>query len=470
MAEYNQHFISLPCLKVNYATAAKRFPVICRHFNMKWMCTSARKDYLETFSLNAWGKLSMEEKKKRTCKNCIQCQQQMPNLFNAFPSAKKAEIVPSIQFTPKELASSKRFGKKVLRELNVVTSTHFSQPIQNVLVGTPKSKLAHRPTSAIRQKEKRKIENEVKKNIERETNGQATVLQNRISWRKYDKMRQSSGLTSTPKRTRETMEDGTPTPPAKRWHGMRGENLLIDKEQLLAEATAWDANERVNWSELGTKFGLSCPIRGQIIKEFLAEHGIQAALISQRKFRAPRRAKKRLRGGRISFPMPPPATTERQKLKERIESGKFTLGEEVVEQEYTQFRVTSQAELTVTKTKISARKISLKDIRKRLLTKHENLGVLRVNEDFSALTRQDIEARLSQLAEKIDCESSDDDLREKLISLSRQRHLKIWHDHSSVAGHSYLLVLVTPVYDEAFYYTPEEMEKKTGPLDAKICF
>lgn len=74
--------------------------------------------------------------------------------------------------------------------------------------------------------------------------------------------------------------------------------------------------------------------------------------------------------------MPPPATTERQKLNERIESRQFTLGEEVAEQEHTQFRVTPQAELIATKTNISARKIPLADIQKSLLSKHAKLYVL----------------------------------------------------------------------------------------------
>lgn len=120
----------------------------------------------------------------------------------------------------KVLANSKRFGRKVLLELNTVTNTHFSQPIQNVVVETPKSKLAHRPTSATRQQEKREIENEVKKYIESEMDGQITVPQNR-RWRKYDKLRQTTGLTCIPKRTRHATEDETP--PAKK-AGVR-ENL-----------------------------------------------------------------------------------------------------------------------------------------------------------------------------------------------------------------------------------------------------
>ena len=33
----------------------------------------------------------------------------------------------------------------------------------------------------------------------------------------------------------------------------------------------------MNWSQLGTKYGLDTPNRGQIIKKFLAEEGIAVA-------------------------------------------------------------------------------------------------------------------------------------------------------------------------------------------------
>ena len=301
MAEYNQHFASFASMKVKYSITAKRFPAICRRFNDKWKDTSVRSDYLEAFSLTAWSQLSKEDTEKHTCRNCMQCPTPSPNLFNAFPSAKKASTMPTIKFTPKDLSSSKQFGRKVLRELNVVTNTHFSKPIQNVLAETPKSRFVHRSTSATRQQEKRRIQNEVKKNIEKEMDGQATVLRNRISWRKYDKMRQVSGLETTRKRTLNVDATDEEQPPTKKKrHGTWEENLLIDKEELLAEARLWRPDEKVNWSELGAKYGIEGANRGQVIKEFLADHEIEVANQQQRKNRATRRAKKRVKGSRLS--------------------------------------------------------------------------------------------------------------------------------------------------------------------------
>ena len=67
--------------------------------------------------------------------------------------------------------------------------------------------------------------------------------------------------------------------------------------------------------------------------------------------------------------------------------------------------------------------------------------------------------RLSLLGEHNDKDLTENELREKIVMLSRKRYL---HDHSTVAGHTYFLILVTPMYDEAFYYTAEEMEQRTG--------
>ena len=49
--------------------------------------------------------------------------------------------------------------------------------------------------------------------------------------------------------------------------------------------------------------------------------------------------------------------------------------------------------------------------------------------------------------------------------MSRTRHNKIWHDHSEVASHGHLLVLVSAIYDPAFFYTSDEMKEKGVNID-----
>lgn len=104
----------------------------------------------------------------------------------------------------------------------------------------------------------------------------------------------------------------------------------------------------------------------------------------------------------------------------------------------------------------SAHKISLIDIRKRLLEKHESLGIVRdsSNEYFDSLSVEDI----MQLSQKLGCTA---DNMQQLKQMCHTRHIKMWHDHSTIAAYGYLLVLVSVIYDPASY-TTEEMRRLKG--------
>lgn len=75
---------------------------------------------------------------------------------------------------------------------------------------------------------------------------------------------------------------------------------------------------------------------GQVIKEFLADQGIEAAQANQRPHRASRRSKKRL-GANISFPIMSPVQKVKETVTERINSGEINIGEEVVRSSYTSY-------------------------------------------------------------------------------------------------------------------------------------
>lgn len=61
---------------------------------------------------------------------------------------------------------------------------------------------------------------------------------------------------------------------------------------------------------------------------------------------------------------------------------------------------------------------------------------------------------MSKLAEK--------KLRERLQRFESTRHLMWWADHSTVAGHTYLVYTVSCLYDPAIFYTAEELNEKQG--------
>lgn len=200
-----------------------------------------------------------------------------------------------------------------------------------------------------------------------------------------------------------------------------------------------------------------------MIKDYLQQNDIPAASIQQRLSRAPRRSKKRVSTfTNITMPMYPTVEHEKDKLQEHITTGEILIGDEVVPTTYNYYSVDSEAHtLQINTEKISARRIPLKHIRERLLKKHENMGVLRENCDeyFANITQHEVISRLNELNITF---NNSDDLKQKLKDASRTRYLKIWHDHSSIADHTYLLVLVSCVYDPAFYYTSQEMKDIKG--------
>ena len=145
------------------------------------------------------------------------------------------------------------------------------------------------------------------------------------------------------------------------------------------------------------------------------------------------------------------------------------IGEEVVRSSYTSYTTNKENEVERKEKDVFARKISLLQIRKQLLEKHERMGLIRDYPDshFEQLTEEEIKSTLQQLNEGYGPTSTLEELRLKLTAISRRRHFKVWHDHSDVSGHSHFLVLISAVYDPAFYLTSKELENRGIFIDVQ---
>ena len=161
----------------------------------------------------------------------------------------------------------------------------------------------------------------------------------------------------------------------------------------------------------------------------MRNHGILAALKDQQVGRSFRRKRRILPGG-IPFPMQRHSSVHKKELVEQIQCGSIIEGVPVVPTMVPglSFNRTS-SEVVKTSSTVFAKKVPLLDIRKKLLEKHEQLGIIRP----SALEDE-----------------------------TPTRYLKIWHDHSSIAGHGHFLVLISVTYDVAFYLTQEEVNLRLG--------
>ena len=463
--EYNKCFSQLrPQMHLSLTTAKKRVRQLLDEFNKKWHPQSQKDTFLSVFSLNSWSNLPLEEKNKHTLQDCSACFEQHLSLTRAFPCNKafktklKSED-PVISFNQQDLSSPSNLGKKALNELNAICEEQFKKSFQDVICETPQSKLIKKPSSQERQSQMRKVVRVTKQTIQQsmDDNSTSTVMKNRISWRKFDKMRKSEALESnaveghTPTRKRQMSPSNENAPPTKRTstgsssinqtpsrkrsispsnentsskkrkHGSPMDLLATAEEDLLTEARSWKSDETVNWSDLARRYGITKPNGGQSMKEFLRDHDIPAAFGEPQHERSHRRKRKTLPGG-IPFPMQRPSIFHKKKIISSEESS-------VVPTPVSTFTYNKTSnEVVETTSTVYAKKVPLIDIRKKTLQKHEEMGIIRNSGSNSV----------------------------------GMRYLKIWHDHSSIAGHGHLLVLISVIYDSSFYLTTEEAKKKTG--------
>ncbi len=397
MHDYNSKFVDQTKLTVTYNIANKKFLAITRAFSNRWHPCDSKQTYLDTFSITEWNKLEKDEQEFHTLRNCQICKQKYLQISKSFPGQKLKIDVPIIKFSQQDFSSPVTFSTALLKEANTISKSTFNVPITKLITETPEYKLINRPTKSEEKRVRRKILHEVKENVQDEMNdsSDSLVLQNRISWSTFDKIRKQEGLTRKRKNESETSSF-----PKQRKHGHNHLEFLIDTDQLLDEARQWGDGKIVNWTALGTKYGLTSSNRGQVIKEYLANYNVPFALVPQRENRAPRRAKKKLpgSGGRVSFPMYQPVKKQKEKLASKITNGEILLGREIVPTYYETFSVNHQINsITETSNKVYAREIPIMEIRKKLLNKHEQLGIIRNCPDtyFTSLTREECCAKTS---------------------------------------------------------------------------
>lgn len=263
----------------------------------------------------------------------------------------------------------------------------------------------------------------------------SNVVSNRLSWKKFDLIRKNLALEShfqTPKRKRvQCSASDIPTPKRKHSSPL---NPTKTEDDLLEKARCWNDDEVINWSKLAREYGITRPNGGQSIKEFLKGHQIPAAMHKQRAQRCQRRKRKTLPGG-VPFPMARPTSFHKKKLSAQVQAGEIVQGDNIVPVSVSGFSVDKSAKIvTQTSSLVYAKQIPLLDIRRKLLNKHKSLGLIC----------------------KPNNTSSDSSL---------SRHLKVWHDHSSIGGHGHILVLVSVIYDSSFFLTQSEASELGMNID-----
>ncbi|KAK3748777.1 hypothetical protein QZH41_013522 [Actinostola sp. cb2023] len=194
--------------------------------------------------------------------------------------------------------------------------------------------------------------------------------------------------------------------------------------QLLEDIHSWP-QEPVNWSEKARFYKLrksgmnaSPQNRGQILNDYLKQQGIDITPFENFKNigKRIRRAILKQKGGEISIPIPRPNNCLKKEIRARVESGYYDLGVPVLEKHSTKLYLKKDnSGIERRDIKMTARKYPLGTIRRRTLKSHSKFIRTRTDDEYKAMTREQIVTRLEELHENANSNMPEQQMKDNLL-------------------------------------------------------
>ena len=410
-------------------------------------CSIKRQCYIETFSIDSWKALTQLEKEKHTLQTCIECALTKHDLQAAFPGptytptmsgfAREVEVLSRDMLEPE-------LTRNILSELQPVYERTFGISFTTALSG-----LQQRQTEVERRKNKRRVQQQCRDQIYQQMRATDAldVLSEGLSLKSYKRLRMSQGF--------ETPEAKLTRSISVRKHSPKFEMVSWDKENVIEDLRQWPVGKIINWSEFARKHGTAGKNAGQVAKEFARESGIDVFSLDNRRENTRVRARKLKMTGGVSVPTHSTVTQIKEDFSNMIQDGTLTLGEPCHPHTLVRYS-TSGGTLTRTEVVCYGRKIPLTTIREKLIKKHEELMHLHSNEEIEQMDKHELEQLFEARNMQLPDIQSEDNLRMELIKNERTRTLGVWHDHSSILGHGYVLITIKVLYDRAVFKTENE--------------
>ncbi|EDO31463.1 predicted protein [Nematostella vectensis] len=111
-------------------------------------------------------------------------------------------------------------------------------------------------------------------------------------------------------------------------------------------------------------------------------------------------------------------------------------------------------------TKVHGRKIPLQEIQKESLKKNREFLKIHNDEFFEKMTIEELIQELKSIGE--DTTGTMEEMKERLKRFNRTRHWLIWHDHSVIANHGFMLFCLRELYGPAIYKSSQTYLEETG--------
>ena len=234
--------------------------------------------------------------------------------------------------------------------------------------------------------------------------------------------------------------------------------MTWDKEKAITDLREWPNGSVINWSDFARQHGIPGRNGGQVAKEFAKVNGIDVFSLDQRASNTRLRARKlRMPGGSVSIPAHSTEQQVQEDVSQMITDGTLTLGEPCHPHTLVRYTTTGG---TLKRQEVIAygRKIPLTTIREKLLNKQERLMHLHTDEEIEKMDKKDLLQFFKNHKITLPCVLTEDSLRKKLSQVERTRTLGMWHDHSTILGHGYVLITVRVMYDQAVFKVESELE------------
>ena len=279
------------------------------------------------------------------------------------------------------------------------------------------------------------------------------VLNEGLSLRTYNRIHLAQGFESAKMKN----ERANSNAGKKKTHSpSMEENVTWDTTAALHELKNWSEDKKIYWSQVARQYNIPGKNRGQVLKEFARKNGLDTyALDGLAENRRTRAKKLKMPGNEISMPCTSTTQMVKEKWAADIEDGTYSIGIDCAPKEMTVVTC-RDGEVVEQPVTIYSRKVPMNEIRQRLLKNQEKYMRLQTDEQVDALSKDEAITFLKQNQEHQFADMEITELRAKVKSLQRNRHLVMWHDHGTILGQGYIFITVKVIYDTSVFFRKDE--------------
>ena len=422
--------------------------------------SAVKERYVKAFSSEMWEELAIAEKSRHSLSNCVACATQFKQLQESFP------MKPV--FRPPLRGIENLYQREMNAAVLQATGKSFAElaAIQGYKSPAEVKKIVHNAEIEARQtyhtdcKSAAEIEQLVhvaKRKCIRETQEKCTahlsqqlddsaiqaVYATNVSFSMYDKLRKNQFF---------SQPSGEPS--TKRRFPLRPHECdrFDELQQTLRD---WDPAKPFIAAELAKEFdilGTDSSHRIRLLAQVINPTIPGLEIVSKPKstvLKYPDTGKPMAVG---------PSKKQLAKLdRSLVDNGTLKEGVPCIPVKIRRFRDGQLVEIETT-----SRKFPLVEVRQSLLNDQEQLMRLHSDGEIDSMSKDDVLSILqtgAQYSKSVFANATVEDLKGSLRKFERNRTIWFWHDHSSLASHGVLAVMVGVVYDSLVFKTENEMKQ-----------